>query len=287
MKFEFICSNQETYKVGRLCRLLNVSPSGYYAWLKRPESRRSRENRKLKDQITVIHAANHSIYGAPKIHDELVKSGVPCGKNRVARLMKESGLRSRAKNKFKATTNSKHNLPVAPNLLDQDFTAIAPNRRWVGDITYIHTAEGWLYLAVLIDLYNRKVVGWAASSRLKRQLAIDALEMAAGRRKPGPGLIHHTDRGSQYASGEYRSKLADHKMICSMSRKGNCWDNAPAESFFNLLKTEWTNHYHYKTRAQAISSLFYYIEIFYNRNRSHSSIMYSTPHEYTGFDLAA
>jgi transposase InsO family protein len=287
MKYRFIRSHRETFNVGRLCELLNVSRSGYYAWHDRPESRRSRENRKLKDKIAVVHAVSHGIYGAPKVHEKLVENGVACGKNRVARIMRKSGIRSRTKKKFKATTNSKHNLPVAPNLLNQNFTAQAANCIWVGDITYVRTAEGWLYLAVLLDLFNREIVGWVASSRMTRQLAIDALQMAVGRRKPGPGLTHHTDRGSQYASKAYQKRLRKYEMISSMSRKGNCYDNAVAESFFRLLKTEWTNHYRYETRKQAISSLFYYIEIFYNRQRSHSVIKYATPHGYLGYDLAA
>jgi putative transposase len=167
----------------------------------------------------------------------------------------EAGIRSRIKKKFKATTNSRHNLPVAPNLLNQEFTVDAPDRTWVGDITYIHTQQGWLYLAVLLDLFNRKIVGWATSARLNRQLAIDALEMALDQRAPAPGLMHHSDQGSQYASGDYQKLLSKHGMTCSMSRKGNCYDNAVAESFFHLLKTEWVNHHRYPSRSEAVSSL--------------------------------
>jgi putative transposase len=199
-----------------------LSRSGYYAWLKRPNSPRSSENRALQDKIQVLHAASHGIYGAPKIHQDLVDDGIRCSKNRVARIMREAGIRSRTKKKFKATTNSQHNLPVAPNLLNQDFTAQAPDRVWVGDITYMPTNEGWLYLAIVLDLFDRKVVGWSASSRMTRQLAIDALMMALDRRSPSGGLVHHTDRGSQYACGEYRKILSGHGIACSMSRKGNC-----------------------------------------------------------------
>jgi len=287
MKYRFISVHRETFKVGRMCRLLKVSRSSYYAWLKRPESMRSRENRRLKDKIRVLHKASHGIYGSPRIHRDLVDDGIRCGKNRVARIMREAGIRSRTKRKFKATTNSKHNLPVAPNLLNQDFAAEAQDRAWVGDITYILTDEGWLYLAVLLDLYNREVVGWAASSRITRQLAIDALQMALGKRSPDQGLLHHTDRGSQYASGDYQKVLKEHGMICSMSRKGNCYDNAVAESFFGRLKSEWVNHQRYLSRSDAIQSLFYYIEIFYNRKRRHSSIDYVTPQEYETIPLAA
>ena len=287
MKFRFISAHRETFKVGRMCKLLKVSRSGYYAWQKRPESPQSRENRALEDKIRVFHAASHGIYGSPKIYKDLIDDGVRCGKNRVARIMREAGIRSRTKKKFKATTNSRHNLPVAPNLLNQDFTVDAPDRTWVSDITYIHTHKGWLYLAVVLDLFNREIVGWATSSRRTRQLAIDALQMALGHRTPAKGLIHHSDQGSQYASGDYQKTLSKHGITCSMSRKGNCYDNAVAESFFRLLKTEWVNHHRYLSRSQATQSLFYYIEIFYNRKRRHSALGYATPHEYKPFSLAA
>lgn len=287
MKFQFISAHRETFTVGRICKLFKVSRSGCHAWFKRPESRRSRENRSLEAKIRVLHAASHGIYGAVKIHRDLIDDGVRCGKNRVARIMHQAGLRSRTKKKFKATTNSKHNMPVAPNLLNQDFTVNAPDHVWVGDITYIPTDEGWLYLAVLQDLFNRQVVGWSASSRMTRQLPIDALQMAIGRQNPGKNLLHHSDRGSQYASADYQKILKEQGIICSMSRKGNCYDNAVAESFFGCLKCEWTNHYRYLSRSEAIRSLFYYIEIFYNRKRRHASINYATPQEYEHFLLAA
>jgi transposase InsO family protein len=287
MKFRFISAHREIFKVGRMCSLLNVSRSGYYAWLKRPESRRSRQNRILEDKIRVFHAASHGIYGAPKIHQDLIDDGVRCGKNRVARIMREAGIRSRTKRKFKATTNSKHKLPVAPNLLNRNFTADAPGRTWVADITYVPTNEGWLYLAAIMDLFNRQIIGWATSSRMTRQLTIDALKMAVDRQKPLQGLVHHSDRGSQYASADYRKILCSHGIACSMSRKGDCYDNAVAESFFRSLKTEWVNHYRYLSREEATSSIFYYIEIFYNRKRRHSTLGYSTPQEYNLFLLAA
>ena len=286
MKFRFICEHRETFKVGRMCKLLNVSRSGYHAWVKRPESRRSRENQALEAKIRVLHSASHGIYGAPRIHQDLIDDGIRCGKNRVARIMRKAGIRSRTKKKFKATTNSRHSFPVAPNLLNQNFKVDAPDHTWVGDITYIHTNEGWLYLAVLLDLFNREVVGWSTSCRLTRQLAIDALQMALGRRNPGNNLMHHSDQGSQYASADYQNILKEHDIICSMSRKGNCYDNAVAESFFGRLKSEWTNHNRYLSRSEAIQSIFYYIEIFYNRKRRHSSIDYVTPHEYEIFPLA-
>jgi len=287
MKFRFIADHQETFKVGRMCTLLNVSRSGFYSWLRRPESRRSLENRALEDKIRAYHSASHGIYGSPKIHRDLADDGIKCGKNRVARIMREAGIRSRTKRKFKATTDSKHNLPVAPNLLNQEFSVQSTGQVWVADITYIHTLAGWLYLAVILDLGNRKVVGWSASSRITRQLAINALDMALGRHTPDEGLIHHSDRGSQYASADYQSALESKGIVCSMSRKGNCYDNAVAESFFQLLKTEWVNHQQYRNRDEALSSLFYYIEIFYNRKRRHSTLGYSTPQDYESFDLAA
>jgi len=287
MKYQFISDHRETFKVGRMCTLLNVSRSGYYAWRNRPECHRSRENRALQDKIRVLYKASHGIYGSSRVHRDLVDAGVRCGKNRVARIMRNAGIQSRTERKFKATTNSKHNLPVAPNLLEQNFTVEAPDCTWVGDITYIPTDEGWLYLAILLDLYNREVVGWAASSRMTRQLVIEALQMALGRRDPGHGLVHHTDRGSQYASYDYQDILKEHDIVCSMSRKGNCYDNAVAESFFGRLKSEWVNHQRYLSRSEAIQSLFYYIEIFYNRKRRHSSINYVTPQEYENILLAA
>jgi len=287
MKFRFIFDHRGTFKVGRMCKLLKVSRSGYHAWVNRPESRRSRENRSLEAKIRVLHSASHGIYGAPRIHQDLIDDGIPCGKNRVARIMRKADIRSRTKKKFKATTNSKHNFPVAPNRLNQKFKVDAPDITWVGDITYVHTNEGWLYLAVLLDLFNREVVGWSTSSRLTRQLAIDALQMALGRRNPGNDLMHHSDQGSQYASTDYQKILKDHGVTCSMSRKGNCYDNAVAESFFGSLKSEWVNHNRYATRSEAAQSIFYYIEIFYNRKRRHSSIDYVTPQEYEIFLLAA
>ncbi len=287
MKYRFISAHRGTFKVGRMCTLLKVSRSGFYAWLTRPESSRSRENRALEAKIRAFHAASHGIYGSPKIHRDLIDDGIRCGKNRVARIMREAGIRSRRKKKFKATTNSRHSLPVADNLLGQNFTAETPDSVWLGDITYVPTQEGWLYLAVLIDLYTRQVVGWATSSRMTRQLTLDALQMALDRQSPEKGLVHHTDRGSQYASGDYQKVLSDRRIVCSMSRKGNCYDNAVAESFFGLLKTEWVNHCRYRSRSEAIRSLFNYIEIFYNRKRRHSSLGYKTPHEYANLPIAA
>jgi putative transposase len=208
---------------------------------------------------------------------ELRSRGFPAGKQRVERLMRENGIRARHKRRYKATTDSKHSLPVAANLLDRNFTPAAPNQAWSADITYIWTDEGWLYLAVVLDLFNREIVGWSIKPRMTADIVTDALTMAWFRRKPGAGLIHHSDRGSQYASHEFQAKLAAYGMICSMSRKGNCWDNAPAESFFNSLKNERVHGMRYNTRGEAITDLFDYIEVFYNRSRRHSTLRYRSP----------
>lgn len=287
MKFRFISENQGTFKVGRMCQLFNVSRGGYYAWLKRPKSRRSHENEKLKAKIVDIFDGSHRTYGAPRLHADLRSQGFFCGCNRVARLMKQLGIKAKTKRKFKATTDSKHNLPVAPNLLDQNFEAAGPNKVWAADITYIPTREGWLYLAVCIDLYSRMVVGWSMDSRITKQLVVDAFNMAARNRPGARGLVHHSDRGSQYASQEFQNILHSYEMLCSMSRKGNCYDNAVVESFFHSLKTEWVHHYCYETRQEAKASIFEYIEIFYNRQRRHSHLNYLSPADYEHWALAA
>ena len=201
--------------------------------------------------------------------------------------MRENGIRAKQKRKFKATTDSKHSHPAAPNLLDRDFEASAPNQKWAADITYIHTREGWLYLAAIMDLYSRMIVGWSMSSRMTRRLVLDALEMAVGRRHPEAGLLHHSDRGSQCACGDYQKAIRAYGMICSMSRKGDCWDNAPMESFFHTLKTELIHHRDYRTRWEAKTDIFEYIEVFYNRSRRHSALGFITPEEYERGKLAA
>ena len=220
-----------------MCDVLDVSRSGYYAWLRRPESKRKAEDKALTKLIEEIHEDSNGEYGSPKIHQELRRRGTRYGHNRVARLMRKDGLRAKIIRKFKATTNSKHNLPVAENLLNRDFSPDAPNRAWVADITYIWTNEGWLYLAIVIDLFSRAVVGWSMSERMTRSLVMNAFTLAVMRRNPARGLIHHSDRGSQYASGEFQKLLEKHGAICSMSRKANCWDNAVAEGFFAILKS--------------------------------------------------
>ena len=278
---------QADFPVSVMCRVFNVSRSGYYTWRLRPERKRKTEDKRLSKLIKEIHEESNREYGSPKIHQELRRCGTRCGRKRVARLMRTDGLKAKTIRKFKATTNSDHSLPVAPNLLNRDFSPADPNRVWVADITYIWTNEGWLYLAIVIDLFSRAVVGWSMSERMTRTLVMDAFTLAVKRRHPPPGLIHHSDRGSQYASGDFQSLLAQYGAICSMSRKGNCWDNAPAESFFALLKRALIFHHHYQTRAQARQSIFDYIERFYNRKRIHSSLGYRTPYEVDQFKLAA
>lgn len=270
-----------------MCRLFEVSKSGYYAWLRRPESRRKTEDKELSELVKKIHEDSHGEYGSPKVHEELRRQGKRCGRKRVARLMRKDGLRAKTVRKFKATTNSDHHLPVADNLLDRDFSPTEPNKAWVADITYIWTNEGWLYLAVVLDLYSRAVVGWSMSERMTRSLVIDAFILAAKRRDPPPGLIHHSDRGSQYASADFQRLLVKYGAICSMSRKANCWDNAVAESFFASLKRALVFHNRYQTRAEARQSIFSYIERFYNRKRIHSSLGYRTPYEVDQLKLAA
>lgn len=287
MIFPLICHLQAEFPVSVMCEVLKVSKSGYYAWLRRPESKRRAEDKALSELIKEIHKDSKGEYGSPKIHGELRRRGTNCGRKRVARLMRKDGLKAKTIRKFKATTNSDHNLPVAENLLNRDFTPDAPNKAWVADITYIWTNEGWLYLAVVIDLFSRAVVGWSMSERMTRSLVIDAFALAVMRRNPPPGLIHHSDRGSQYASNDFQALLDKHGAICSMSRKGNCWDNAPAESFFAVLKRAVVFHNQYQTRAEARQSIFDYIERFYNRKRIHSSLGYRTPFEVDQLNLAA
>ena len=278
MKYQFIADHREEFEITVMCRVLAVSRSGYYAWRKRPTSPRKMADRALSQQIKQIHHQSRQTYGSPRIQAELAENGVNCGHKRIARLMRDEELFAKQSRKFKmSTTDSSHPYPTAPNLLDQDFTANRPNEKWLGDITYIPTAEGWLYLAVILDLYSRRIVGWAMSDSLERHLVIAALQMAVKMRQPPPGLLHHSDRGSQYASDDYQALLTHYQMRCSMSRTGNCYDNAPMESFFGTLKTELVHHCHYQTKAEAKSDIFEYIEVFYNRFRRHSALAYQSP----------
>jgi len=270
-----------------MCRVLKVRKSGYYHWRKRPISSRKKANIELMNDIKKAHKETKELYGSRRLCAELRNRGLKCGKNRVARLMKENAIRSKRIKKFKATTNSKHNLPVAENLLNQNFKVQKPNEVWVADITYVPTDEGWLYLASIMDLYHRKVVGWAMSATMTKELVITAFNQAIWRYKPPEGVIHHSDRGSQYASNEYQKLLKSKGFKTSMSRKGNCYDNACAESFFGSIKSELIYLNHYKTRKEASSSIFEYIEVFYNRIRLHSSLGYKSPEKYAIEQLAA
>ena len=278
MRFRQIEDQRDNWPVRVMCDALSVSPSGYYAWRSRPESRRKSANRALLVDIQRVHARHRERYGAPRIHAELCAEGQTVGRKRIERMMRHHGIRARAPRRYRVcTTDSKHSLPVAPNLLDQNFVADRANQVWLADITYIPTAEGWLYLAVILDLFTRKVIGWAMRDHMRAELTIAALTMAIQRRRPRAGLIHHSDRGSQYAAGDYRDILRAAAIIRSMSRKGNCWDNAPMESFFGTLKTELVHQSEYLDRDAARRDLFAYIEGYYNRQRIHSAIGYITP----------
>jgi putative transposase len=269
-----------------MCQLLGVKRSGYYAWCQRPASSRVKANQQLIKQIRQFHRQYQS-YGSPRITNELHKAGIRCGHNRVARLMRENGIKAVIPRRFKTTTNSKHHYPVAENLLNQCFETERPNQVWVADITYIWTLQGWLYLAAVMDLYSRQIVGWAMDKTMTQDLVIQALNQAIGRRRPPRGLIHHSDRGCQYASTKYQKLLKKNGMRASMSRKGNCYDNACMESFFHSLKTECVYLRSYRTRQEAKQSIFQYIEVFYNRIRSHSSLNYMSPYYYEKMSLVA
>ena len=280
MRFRFIEDRRTDYPVTILCEVLGVSPAGYYAWRSRPESRRSAANRDLVEDIRRVHRDSSGRYGSPRIHAELAAQGRGVSRGRVERLMRHHGIRAiMARPQRVRTTDSRHDLPIAPNLLDRNFTATAPNRIWLADITYVETDQGWLYLATVLDLYSRKIVGWAMCDHLRAGLPLAALRMAISVQRPAAGLIHHSDRGVQYASAEYRKVIQSAGFRASMSRKGDCYDNAPMESFFHTLKTELVHHRQYKTRAEAERDIFAYIEGFYNRTRRHSAIGYISPIE--------
>lgn len=280
MRYRAIQEQDRRYPIRLMCRALAVSPAGYYAWCTRPESHRAVRNRALLVTIRVIHRASRATYGSPSIWDALLKQGHDVGKHRVARLMRAEGIRAKTVKKWRATTQSNHRLPVAENTLNRQFMVEAPNRVWAGDLTYVWTTEGWLYLAVILDLYSRRVIGWAMGHRLTVDLAEQALTMALANRAPTAGLLHHSDRGSQYAASSYQQMLAAQGLVPSMSRKGNCWDNACVESFFGTLKRELVYHRRYATRDEATQDIFEYIEVFYNRQRRHSTLGYDSPAEY-------
>lgn len=263
-----------------MCRVFEVSRSGYYEWRSRPSSRRDQQDQALRAKIRAHHEESRATYGTRRLQKKLGQDDEAVSRRRIARLMKEEDLECKTRRKFKATTNSKHDKPVAPNLLDRNFVAERPDQAYVGDITYVPTREGWLYLAVFIDLCSRAVVGWSMGSRMPASLVNDALNMAIWKRRPKAGLLVHSDRGSQYASDSFQQLLKQHGFRCSMSRKGNCWDNAPSESFFHTLKTELIYHEDFKTREEAKQAIFEYIEVFYNRVRLHSSNDYMSPMDY-------
>jgi putative transposase len=277
MKYQVINRYSSRFKVSKMCRTMGVSRSGYYAYVKRPESNRSKRQKEVLEHIRRIHRESHEIYGSPNITMELRWEGISVSRGMVSRLMKKNGIRSKIRKKYKATTDSNHNLPVAENILNRDFVACARNKKWLSDITYVWTDEGWLYLSGILDVYDGSIVGWSMDSRICKSLVIDALYYACRRRNPGPGLLLHSDRGSQYCSKEYQKEIIKKKFICSMSRKGNCWDNAPMESFWGKLKTEWLYGKKFRTRDEARQAVFEYIELFYNRRRLRSVNGYIPP----------
>ena len=277
MRFRFIEAERSSFPIERMCRTLGVSVSGYFAWRTRPPSQHDRQDAVLITHIRSAFAMSNGTYGSPRMTRELQDEGVIVGRHRVARLMRESGLHARMKRRFRRTTDSHHAWPIAPNLLGQDFTATRSNQKWVADISYVWTREGWLYLAVVLDLFSRRVVGWATSDRLHKELALTALRRAIAVRRPRTGLIHHADRGSQYCSVAYRSELRRHGIRTSMSGKGNCYDNAPVESFFKTLKSELVWRTVFQSRHQATAAIGRYVEGFYNPVRRHSTLDYISP----------
>ena len=280
MKYAFISEKKVAFPVAVLCRVLAVSTSGYYASIIRPVSRHTRRDEELLKRVKASHHTSKRRYGSPRVHADLKASGAKVGRKRVARLMQENSLVAVTRRRFRKTTDSKHDFPIAPNLLERDFTAIKPNASWVTDITFIWTLQGWLYLAVIIDLFSRRVVGWSTSRNVDRHLALAALDVALRQRHPSSGLVHHSDRGSTYASGDYRKALEREGIECSMSRKGDCWDNAVAESFFATLKREMENIDHLESWQVANISIAEYIDGFYNLHRRHSALNYNSPIEF-------
>lgn len=286
MRYTVIHKHRSQYAVRMMCRAMGVSRSGYYDWVSRPVSQRAQRHQALTEKIRYFHQVSRETYGSPRIRKDLLESGERVGENTVALLMQRADIVPKTVRKFRVTTNSRKTVP-APNRLEQQFTTAQPDQRWVSDITFIPTREGWLYLAVIIDLYSRAVIGWAMHKRMKTALVTDALKMALMRRKIRSPLLLHSDQGSQYAAADYRAMLAANGIECSMSRKGNCWDNAVAESFFHTLKTELVHHVDYRSRAKAKASIFEYIEVFYNRQRRHSHVGQMAPMVFEAATLAA
>ena len=281
MKYAWIDAQGKAFALAEMCAALDISISGYRAWKRGGTPNRKRlTDVQILAVIGAIHAELKGAYGSPRMIRELRLRGFTAGKERVERLMRENGIYARHKRRYKVTTDSKHGLPVAENLLARNFTPAAPDRVWTSDITYLWTDEGWLYLAIVLDLFNREVIGWALKPRMTADLVTDALTMAWFRRRPKPGILHHSDRGSQYASYAFQDKLKEYGMTCSMSRKGNCWDNAPTESWFNSFKNERVHGVRYTTHAEMKAASFEYIEVFYNRKRQHSTLGYQSPIQY-------
>jgi putative transposase len=280
VKYAFIRARDREFGVRRMCEALCVSPSGYYGWRDRPEAKRSERDRGLLAEIRKVHEQSKQAYGAVKTWRALRMSGVACGKHRVARLRRSADIEARRKRKFRLAYQARQSAPAAPNLLRAPFHANRPDRVWVADITFVATRSGWLYLAVLLDLYSRRIVGWSMKDRPTQELVTEALKMAIEQRRPRPGLLHHSDQGIQYASGVYLQLIKRQGVVRSMSRKGNCYDNAVVESFFSSLKNELVHHRDYHSREEARSEIFDYIELFYNRRRMHQSLGYLSPIEY-------
>jgi len=277
MKYQHIEKNRLRFGIQKMCRVLQVSSSGYYCWRKAVESKRQKENKKLLWQIRLVHKKHKGRYGSPRITEELQDNGYSCSENRIAGLMRKNDIAAKTKRKFKLTTNSKHSLPIAENIINGKFSASSPNCLWASDITYIWTTEGWLYLCAILDVFNRQIVGWSMDNRMTQKLVINALQQAVWRRKPDSGCIFHSDRGSQFAGQEFRKLLKKHEFVQSMSGKGNCYDNAIIETFFHTLKTELVYFESYPTRNEAKRSVFEYIEMYYNRIRRHSALNYKSP----------
>jgi putative transposase len=287
VKFAFIHAERAKLPVRRLCTVLDVSRSGYYAWAERPPSGRAVSDAKLIPVIRACHAQSRGTYGSPRIHHDLRALGHHVARKRVARLMRREGVSARPPRRYRVTTESKHLLPVAPNVVARKFHADGPDRVWVTDMTYVWTWEGWLFLAAIVDVFSRRVVGWAVADHLRTELALEALGMALGIRQPDEGLVHHSDRGSQYASEAYRRELTARGIVCSMSRVGDCWDNAVAESFFATIKTELIHRRPWPTKLEARTAIHDYIGAFYNPNRRHSSLGYVSPMDYERQHAAA
>lgn len=282
MRFAWIQSHENDGPIELLCEVLNVTRGGYYDWIRQPDlTPIQQRGEELLGRIRLVHESSRQTYGSPRVTAELNAGGMKVCRNTVAKWMRKSGLRPRRRRKFvPTTTDSNHGFPIAPNRLDRDFAASAPNRKWVCDLTYIWTDQGWLYLATVMDLYSRRIVGWSMQDHLKTGLTCQALTMALQARRPQAGLLHHSDRGVQYASEEYQRLLKAHGIVCSMSRTGDCYDNAPAESFFATLKRELINGKRYATIEQAKVDLFEWIEVFYNRQRRHSALAHVSPEEF-------